>query len=98
MKKPAVIWFVNTYTNIDIDGIEVSNPIENTKATLKTDGIKGYYNNEVIFQLQKDATVTERLYAKRGIDTYTMKMIPVAITQNSVTKSGVAFVRSGGDS
>lgn len=87
-----------TYTNIDIDGIEVSNPIENTKATLKTDGIKGYYNNEVIFQLQKDATVTERLYAKRGIDTYTMKMIPVAITQNSVTKSGVAFVRSGGDS
>lgn len=87
-----------TYTNIDIDGIEVSNPIENTKATLKTDGIKGYYNNEVIFQLQKDATITERLYAKRGIDTYTMKIIPVVITQNSVTKSGVAFVKSGGDS
>lgn len=87
-------------TNVvmSIDGIEVSNPIENTKSTLKTDGIKGYYNNEVIFQLQKDATITERIYIKRGADLYTMKLIPVTLLQNSVEKTGIAFVKSGGDS
>lgn len=87
-----------TNVTLSIDGIEVSNPVDNTRSTLKTDGIKGYYNGNVIFQLQKDATITERLYAKRGADMYTLKIIPVTITHNSTAKDGLAFVKSGGES
>lgn len=87
-----------TNVTLSIDGIEVSNPVEGTRSTLKMDGIKGYYNGNVIFQLEKDATITERLYAKRGADMYTMKMIPLSVTQNAVSKAGIAFVKSGGES
>lgn len=83
---------------IDGDGISVLNPETTRETVMNTEGFIGKFNGNKIFWMQEDAVKTSRVYADRGIELPTLKMIPLTVTSGGSTKAGVAFVKTGGSS
>ena len=66
---------------------------------MTTNGFEGWYNGNKVFWMQEDATKTSRVYADRGIELPTLKMIPLEVQDDNQTKhGGIAFVKTGGSS
>ena len=85
--------------NINGDGIEVLNPGTSRSTKMNTQGFEGWFNGNKVFWMQEDATKTSRVYADRGIELPTLKMIPLTVQDsNSITRNGIAFVKTGGSS
>ena len=90
---------VQTNISIDINGITVTNPLTGQQTKMTIDEFAGYYNDEKIFYLSQDTTMTKRVYCEKGWDTGYIKMTTNAYTlpDGKVIK-GVAYVKSGGTS
>lgn len=85
--------------NINGDGIEVLNPGTSRSTKMNTQGFEGWFNGNKVFWMQEDATKTSRVYADRGVELPTLKMIPLTVQDsNSITRNGIAFVKTGGSS
>lgn len=84
---------------IDGNGVQVLNPTTSRSTQMTTNGFEGWYNNNKVFWMQEDATKTSRVYADRGIELPTLKMIPLEIRDSNENKrDGIAFVKTGGSS
>lgn len=83
---------------INGDGISVLNPATTRETIMNTEGFIGKFNGNKIFWMQEDAVKTSRVYADRGIELPTLKMIPLTVTSGGSTKAGIAFVKTGGSS
>lgn len=90
---------IQTNISIDINGITVTNPFTGQQTKMTIDEFAGYYNDEKIFYLSQDTTMTKRVYCEKGWDTGYIKMTTNAYTlpDGRVIK-GVAYVKSGGTS
>lgn len=87
--------------NVTIDGkgVQVLNPSTSRSTQMTTNGFEGWYNGNKVFWMQEDATKTSRVYADRGVELPTLKMIPLTVQDNnSITRNGIAFVKTGGSS
>ena len=85
--------------NINGDGIEVLNPGTSRSTKMNTQGFEGWFNGNKVFWMQEDATKSSRVYADRGVELPTLKMIPLTVQDsNSITRNGIAFVKTGGSS
>lgn len=85
--------------NINGEGIEVLNPGTSRSTKMNTQGFEGWFNGNKVFWMQEDATKTSRVYADRGIELPTLKMIPLTVQDgNNITRNGIAFVKTGGSS
>ena len=83
----------------DGNGVQVLNPTTSRSTQMTTNGFEGWYNNNKVFWMQEDATKTSRVYADRGIELPTLKMIPLEIRDSNENKrDGIAFVKTGGSS
>lgn len=85
--------------NVTIDGkgVQVLNPSTSRSTQMTTNGFEGWYNGNKVFWMQEDATKTSRVYADRGIELPTLKMIPLTVhDNNNITRNGIAFVKTGG--
>lgn len=90
---------VQTNISIDINGITVTNPLTGQQTKMTINEFAGYYNNEKIFYLSQDTTMTKQVYCEKGWDTGYIKMTTNAYTlpDGRVIK-GVAYVKSRGTS
>ena len=90
---------IQTNISIDINGITVTNPLTGQQTKMTIYEFAGYYNDEKIFYLSQDTTMTKRVYCEKGWDTGYIKMTTNAYTlpDGRVIK-GVAYVKSGGTS
>ena len=87
--------------NVTIDGkgVQVLNPSTSRSTQMTTNGFEGWYNGNKVFWMQEDATKTSRVYADRGIELPTLKMIPLEVQDsNQIKRGGIAFVKTGGSS
>lgn len=87
--------------NVTIDGkgVQVLNPSTSRSTQMTTEGFEGWYNGNKVFWMQEDATKTSRVYADRGIELPTLKMIPLEVQDsNRIKHGGIAFVKTGGSS
>lgn len=89
------------YTDISKSGIVVKSS-DNLKHTAQITGGKfsGYYNDgtmeglgEEVFTMNEDLIKTKRVYAERGVDFNSLKLIPA----KNGNYAGFVFVKSGGD-
>lgn len=88
-------------TNVTIDGkgVQVLNPATSRSTQMTTEGFEGWFNGNKVFWMVEDATKTSRVYADRGVELPTLKMIPLEIQdENHIKRGGVAFVKTGGSS
>ena len=84
---------------LDGKGVQVLNPSTSRSTQMTTNGFEGWYNGNKVFWMQEDATKTSRVYADRGVELPTLKMIPLTVQDNnSITRNGIAFVKTGGSS
>lgn len=90
------------YTDISKSGVVVKSS-DNLKYTAQITGGKfsGYYNDgtmeglgEEVFTMNEDLIKTKRVYAERGVDFNSLKLIPA----KNGNYAGFVFVKSGGDS
>lgn len=87
--------------NVTINGkgVQVLNTSTSRSTQMTTNGFEGWYNGNKVFWMQEDATKTSRVYADRGIELPTLKMIPLEVQDDNQTKhGGIAFVKTGGSS
>lgn len=87
-----------TNVSMSIDGLTVSNPLTGEKTLITKDEFAGYYENEKVFQLNKDLTVTRRLQSEMGVDFTTIKYVPTTYTVGNKTIGALAHIKSGGSS
>lgn len=87
-----------TNVAMSIDGLTVSNPISGERTLITKDEFAGYYNDEKVFQLNKDLTITRRLQSEMGVDFTTIKYVPTTYTVGGKTVGALAHVKSGGSS
>lgn len=89
------------YTDISKSGVVVKSS-DNLKYTAQITGGKfsGYYNDgtmeglgEEVFTMNEDLIKTKRVYAERGVDFNSLKLIPA----KNGNYAGFVFVKSGGD-
>ena len=84
---------------INGNGVQVLNTSTSRSTQMTTNGFEGWYNGNKVFWMQEDATKTSRVYADRGIELPTLKMIPLEVQDDNQTKhGGIAFVKTGGSS
>lgn len=84
---------------INGNGLQVLNTSTSRSTQMTTNGFEGWYNGNKVFWMQEDATKTSRVYADRGIELPTLKMIPLEVQDDNQTKhGGIAFVKTGGSS
>lgn len=92
--------------SMDSDGIRVtgtSDPEEDgvvhtIETSLTTSGLEGKYDSIPVFWIEKDSVKTERVHCNRGIDTDTIKILPMEYMNNNTKYGMLAFVKSGGSS
>ena len=81
---------------INGNGVQVLNTSTSRSTQMTTNGFEGWYNGNKVFWMQEDATKTSRVYADRGIELPTLKMIPLEVQDDNQTKhGGIAFVKTG---
>lgn len=92
--------------SMDSDGIRVTGTstlegedVEHTiETSLTTSGLEGRYDSIPVFWIEKDSVKTERVHCNRGIDTDTIKILPMEYINNNIKYGMLAFVKSGGSS
>lgn len=65
---------------------------------MSVDGLYGKYNDEIVFQVTQDLTITRRLQSENGIDCLTIKLVPKNYVHNGKTYGALMHVKSGGSS
>lgn len=88
-------------TNITLSskGLEVSNPANGSKTCVTIDGIQGLLEDKPVFSVTGDLTTTKRILIENGLDTTTIKYVPITYTlEDGTTLRALAHVKSGGTS
>lgn len=88
-----------TYITLSSKGLEVSNPANGSKTCVTIDGIQGLLEDKPVFSVTGDLTTTKRILIENGLDTTTIKYVPITYTlEDGTTLRALAHVKSGGTS
>lgn len=89
----------NTNVIMSIDGLTVRNPDTGVETVMSPAQFAGYYLGNIVFQLNKDLTITRRIQVDNGVDFTTIKYINKVYTSKTGQKIGtVVHIKSGGNS
>ena len=90
---------VNSNVIMSREGLTVVNPTTGVKTIVSPSAFAGYYQDQIVFQLNKDLVYTSRLHVDNGADFTTIKYIPKTYTSKSGKKIGaLVHIKSGGSS
>ena len=89
----------NTNVIMSANGLTVRNPDTGVETVMSPDQFIGRYLGNVVFQLNKDLTITRRIQVDNGADFTTIKYINKIYTSGSNQKIGaLVHIKSGGSS
>lgn len=97
--RAADSWpYEETNFTVSKNGAVVKNS-QGQEIHMNVDGLYGKYNNETIFKVTQNLTVTRRLQSEDGIDCLTIKLVPQTYTApNGKHYGALMHVKSGGTS
>ena len=90
-----------TQTNVRLskNGLEITNPTTGLKTNVTTDEFAGYYNDQKVFSLNQDLTITRRIQVDNGADFTNIKYTNATYqTTSGTTVKALVHIKSGGSS